>query len=198
MARIGIFGGAFNPVHNGHLSLAENYLDALSLNKVLFIPTSVPPHKTAEYLVSGKDRINMLKSAIAGNDNFEMTDIEFKREGKSYTFDTITQLKKIYQDDELFLIVGSDQFFSFNNWYRADDILSMVTVVTAAREDNEYKALLDYKMNNKNMKNTIVSNFGVVEVSSSEIREKIKKGADISDLVPISVAYYIKENKLYV
>lgn len=198
MARIGIFGGAFNPVHNGHICLAENYLNALSLDKILFIPTSVPPHKTAEYLAPGKDRINMLKSAVSGNDKFETTDIEFKRKGKSYSFDTITQLKKIYPLDELFLIVGSDQFFSFQSWYRADDILSMVTVVTAAREKNEYKALLDFKSQHDNMKNTIVSNFSVIEVSSSEIRNKIKAGADISALVPEAAADYIKENKLYV
>lgn len=198
MARIGIFGGAFNPVHNGHICLAENYLNALSLDKILFIPTSVPPHKTAEYLAPGKDRINMLKSAVSGNDKFETTDIELMREGKSYSFDTITELKKIYPLDELFLIVGSDQFFSFQSWYRADDILSMVTVVTAARAKNEYKALLDFKSQHDNMKNTIVSNFSVIEVSSSEIRNKIKAGADISALVPEAAADYIKENKLYV
>lgn len=198
MARIGIFGGAFNPVHNGHICLAENYLNALSLDKILFIPTSVPPHKTAQHLASGKDRMNMLKSAVSGNDKFETTDIELMREGKSYSFDTITQLKKIYPLDELFLIVGSDQFFSFQSWYRADDILSMVTVVTAAREKNEYKALLDFKSQHDNMKNTIVSNFSVIEVSSSEIRNKIKAGADISALVPKAAADYIKENKLYV
>lgn len=196
--KIGIFGGAFNPVHNGHLVLAENYLNVLSLDKILFVPTSVPPHKTSEYLASGEDRMNMLKSAIRGNDKFDMTDLEFRREGKSYSFDTITELKKIYPDDELFLIVGSDQFFGFQSWYRADDILSTVTVVTAARENNEYNALLDFKAQHENMKNTVVSDFRAVEVSSSEIRSKVTAGEDISTLVPAPVADYIKEKRLYV
>jgi nicotinate-nucleotide adenylyltransferase len=196
--KIGIFGGAFNPVHNGHLALAENYLNSLSLDKILFVPTSVPPHKTSEYLVSGRDRINMLRLAISDNNMLDMTDIEFKRDGKSYTYDTINELRKIYPNDELFLIVGSDQFFYFQNWYRADDILDSITVVTAARETNEYNALLDFKAQNDNMKNTIVSNFDVIEVSSSEIREKVKNGEDITYLVPKVVADYIKENNLYV
>jgi nicotinate-nucleotide adenylyltransferase len=196
--KIGIFGGAFNPVHNGHIALAENYLNSLSLDKILFIPTSVPPHKTSQGLVSGRDRLNMLQLAIGNDDKFEVTDIEFKREGKSYTYDTINELKKIYPNDDLFLIVGSDQFFNFNTWYRADDILNSVTVITASRELNEYNALLEFKAQNNNMKNTIVSNFNVVKVSSSEIREKIKNGENINDLVPKAVADYIKENNLYV
>lgn len=196
--RIGLFGGAFNPVHNGHLALAHNYLDSLELDRILFIPTSIPPHKTADNLASMQDRLNMLSLAFDDEPRFDYTDIEFHRQGKSYTYDTILELKRIYPDDDMFLIVGSDQFFYFQNWYRADDILSMVTVVTAARENEEYGRLLDFKSQYPNMASTIVSNFSVVEVSSSEIRDGIKAGESISHLVPPAVNEYIKEHSLYV
>lgn len=196
--RIGIFGGAFNPVHNGHLKLANAYLAELNLDKMIFIPTAVPPHKTSEGLISGEHRINMLKSAITNNERFEISDIEFKRKGKSYSYDTICQLKKFYTNDEFYLIIGSDQFFYFHNWYRAGDILDMVTVCTAAREDNEYNMLCNYKNSNDDMKKCIISNFDVFEISSSAIRNLILNGESISGLVPMEVEKYIKENKLYV
>lgn len=196
--KIGVFGGAFNPIHNGHLNLADYYLNSLKLDKIIFIPTSIPPHKTAEYLVSAEDRINMLKLAISDNEKYDYSDIEFKRDGKSYTYDTLCQLKEIYSDADFYLIIGSDQFFYFQNWYRADDILNMVTVVTAAREKDEYNSLLSFKNQYDNMKNTIVSNCDVVVVSSSEIRDNIKNGRDITSLVPQKVFTYIKDNNLYV
>lgn len=196
--KIGIFGGAFNPVHNGHLKLADAYLTELKLDKIIFIPTAVPPHKTSEGLISGEHRINMLKSAITKNESFEVSDIEFKRTGKSYSYDTICRLKKVYTNDELYLIIGSDQFFSFHNWYRALDILNMVTVCTAAREENEYNMLCNYKNSHEDMKNCILSNFDVFEVSSTDIRNRIKNGESISPFVPKEVEQYIKENNLYV
>ena len=195
--KIGIFGGAFNPVHNGHLQLMNSYLDALMLDKIILIPTAVPPHKTAEQLISGEDRLNMVSLAVKGNDRLEVSDIEFRREGKSYTYITVCELKKLYAEDELFLIVGSDQFLYFPNWYQSEELLKLVTVCTSARNQGEYKALLDFKNDNENMQHCIVSDFEVFEVSSSEIREKIKNKDSISGLVPTAVEEYIKEHRLY-
>lgn len=101
--KIGIFGGAFNPVHNGHLNLAKHYLDELGLDKILFIPTNIPPHKSNEDFAGRKDRFNMLRLAIKPYDKFEVSDIEFKRDGKSYTYDTLLELKKIYKNAEFYL-----------------------------------------------------------------------------------------------
>ncbi len=197
--RIGIFGGAFNPVHNGHINLAECYMKELALDKIIFIPTAVPPHKTSQDFASARDRINMLSSAIEENNCFEMSDIEFKRKGKSYTYDTILQLRKIYPDDELFLIIGADQFFSFNEWYKFRELLKEVTLCTAARNSEEEKQkLCDFKNQNDYMKNCIVSSFPIVVVSSSQIRDMLKNGEDISALVPKRVNEYIKDKKLYV
>lgn len=196
--RIGIFGGAFNPIHNGHLHLAECYFNQLALDKIIFIPTALPPHKTAEHLISGEDRINMLNLAVGGNSAYSVSDIEFHRDGKSYTYDTICELIKTYPNDDFYLIIGSDQFFYFQNWYKAEEILKTVTVVTSAREENEYNALCDFRQMHENMRSSIISNFDVVEVSSSQIRGRIKENKDISGLVPKSVAEYIKDNNLYV
>ena len=196
--KIGLYGGAFNPVHNGHLALAEHFKNALELERLIFIPTHVPPHKSVDGLVSGEHRINMLSLALSGLDYCSVSDIEFRREGKSYTYDTVCELKKIYPDDEFFLIVGADQYFDFQKWYRADDLLRRVTVCSAARENNQYRQMLEYKSKHDNMQNTVVCNFDVTEISSSKIRNMISTGQSVTEFVPDSVLWYIKENNLYV
>lgn len=196
--KIGLYGGAFNPVHNGHLALAEHFKNALELEGLIFIPTHVPPHKSGDGLVSGEHRINMLSLALSGLDYCSVSDIEFRREGKSYTYDTVCELKKIYPDDEFFLIVGADQYFDFQKWYRADDLLRQVTVCSAARENNQYRQMLEYKSKHDNMQNTVVCNFDVTEISSSKIRNMISTGQSVTEFVPDSVLWYIKENNLYV
>lgn len=197
--KIGIFGGAFNPIHNGHLALAQCYYDRLELDKVLFIPTSVPPHKSSDYLVSPADRINMVRLAVGDNSAFEVSDIEFKRQGKSYTYDTLTELKAVYPDSELYLIIGADQFLTFHCWYNFKAILDMVTVCTTAREDEqERQVLLDYAKNTAEMQGRyFIADYPVIKLSSSEIREKVKNGKDISASVPKKVFEYIVEKGLY-
>lgn len=196
--KIGIFGGAFNPFHNGHLHLMNAYLEALCLDKILLIPTAVPPHKTDEYLVSGEDRLNMLSIIAKDNPRLEVSDMEFRREGKSYSYDTVCEIKRLYPEAELYLIIGSDQFFYFQNWYRADELLKLVTVCTSARNSGEYRALVDFKNQHGNMKNCIVADFEVIAISSSEIRGRLKNGQAVSDLVPQAIEEYIKEHGLYV
>ena len=195
--KIGIFGGAFNPVHNGHLHLAAQYLQSLSLDKILFVPTAVPPHKTAAHLASPEDRMAMLSLAIGDNAAYTLCDLEFRREGKSYTYDTVCALKAQYPQDEFYLIIGSDQYFYFPNWYRYEALLSLVTVCTAAREQAEYERLLAFQKAHKEMAGTVVQNLDVVAVSSSQIRERVQQGKAIDDFVPPRVAEYIKAKGLY-
>ncbi|MGN0531853.1 MAG: nicotinate (nicotinamide) nucleotide adenylyltransferase [Eubacterium sp.] len=195
---IGIFGGAFNPVHNGHIALAKHYIQSLNLDKLILIPTADPPHKSGDNLVDGIHRVAMLQLATADIDCCTVSTIELERKGKSYSYDTICRLKQLYPNDKMYMIIGSDQYFYFQNWYRADDILDMVTVVTAAREDNEYAGLIEYRALHPNMKNSIVSNFDVLQVSSTQIRDRMAAGESIDDLVPYSVKEYIKEHGLYV
>ncbi len=195
--KTGIFGGAFNPVHNGHLHLMSCYADALGLDRILLIPTSVPPHKTSNELVSGKHRINMLSLAVQGDSRFEISDIEFHRGGNSYTYDTLCALRKMYPDDVFYLIVGSDQFLYFDKWYKAADIVSMATLCTAAREENEYQKMLEYRASNDFLKDSVITRFEVVEMSSTDIRNAVKNGESIDRFVPLKVAEYIRENHLY-
>lgn len=194
--KTGIFGGAFNPVHNGHLALAEQYKKALSLDRIIFIPTANPPHKSSDELIDGKHRINMLGLCVGENEL--VSDIEFMRDGKSYTYLTIRELKEKYPDDEFFLIVGADQFFYFEKWYKFEEILSACTVVTAAREKNQYDEMLKFKAEHPKLKDVVVSEFDVIDISSSQIRDMIKNGEDVSYYIPESVNRYIKEHRLYV
>lgn len=198
--RIGLFGGAFNPVHNGHINLAKCYIDSLKLDKFIFIPTANPPHKTDAEFVSGEHRINMLKLAIDGIDNAEISDVEFNLEGKSYTYNTVTYLKKIYPDDDFYLIIGADQFFNFKTWYRYQDLLKMVKVCTAAREEKQYNELKAFAQSDEVISKAdyVISNIPVYVVSSSQIRMLVKNNESVLEYVPKGVDKYIKDNDLYV
>lgn len=195
--RIGIFGGAFNPVHNGHLNIADAFYEALSLDKLLFIPTAKPPHKSDAGLLSGEDRVNMLRLAVEKKP-YEISTIEFERNDKSYTYDTLIELKKLYPDSEFFLIIGADQIIHFDKWYRYEDILGMVTLCTSARENEEEKQLIIESAKRLGIKDSFyMSDRAVIRVSSSEIRDKIKHGSDVSSLLPKKVFDYISEKGLY-
>lgn len=194
--RIGIFGGAFNPVHNGHLALAKHQIDALNLDKLLLIPTANPPHKSNVGLIDGQYRVDMLGLAFADFDNVEISTIEFESADKSYTYDTLVKLKALYPNDNFTLLIGSDQLFYFKKWYKYAEILDMVNVSAVVRLADEVdKAKAFIKDESLDISLTLQPPF---EVSSTEIRDKVKAGLDISNLVPISVANYIKENGLYV
>ncbi len=195
--KIGIFGGAFNPVHNGHVKLAVSYINSLKLDKLIVIPTANPPHKSSKDLIDGKDRLNMLNLAFKDVDKVEISDMEFKRQGKSYTADTIAELKKIYRDAEFFLIIGADQFLSFDKWYKYDEILNEVTLCTAAREENMRDVLKDFSKKLLKGNRCYIADFDPIVVSSSEIREKFKNNIDISFLIPKNVYNYIIEKGLY-
>ncbi len=114
--KIGVLGGTFNPVHAGHLILAEEMREKLGLDQVVFIPTCIPPHKQAKGIAPADDRMAMVKLAIKGNRSFSVSDVEIKRQGASYTIDTIRQLKKSYPRDELIFIIGSDLLKYLDDW----------------------------------------------------------------------------------
>ncbi len=195
--RIGIFGGAFNPVHIGHINLAENCYNELSLDKLVFVPTSFPPHKSADFLEEPSARLDMLKISISGIEGFEVSDIEFKRDGKSYTYDTLCEMKKLYQNDELFLIMGADQFLTFDLWYRWSDIPDMAHICTCARENEQEKNQIILFAKKLNIKNYYILEAPVLRLSSSEIREKLKNGIDASEFLPKGVYDYILKKELY-
>ena len=197
--RLGIFGGAFNPVHNGHINLAKSYLSSLALDKLLIIPTANPPHRSASGFASEEDRFNMLSLAFQNIDNIEISDIEFRRSGKSYTYDTVKELRKTYTNDEIFLIIGEDQFLNFDSWYRYDELLKEVVLCTAARETDTQKALAEHAQRLLGSKyGYYIADFEPIVVSSSELRERLKAGEDVSDYLPADVYNYIKDKGLYI
>ena len=133
--RIGIYGGAFNPVHKGHVKLAEEVKTKADLDRIIIMPSGVSPHKSSDTLIGSEHRFKMCELAFEGED-YIISDLEIKREGKSYTVDTVTELKKIYPDDELYLIMGSDMLLCFHRWYRYEDILSVSKIVATTRQDD--------------------------------------------------------------
>ena len=189
--RIGLFGGTFNPVHSGHVNLVKNFKEKLSLDKVLVIPTAQPPHKEAKELVSSEDRIKMCR--LAFGELAEISDIEISRGGKSYTVETLRELKKIYKDDEFYFLVGSDMLLSFKRWYRWEEILTMCTLCATDRNNEQSCKEADKDFFEK----IIFCDFEKTVVSSSEVREKLEKGESVLSLLPSEVYDYIKEKGLY-
>lgn len=197
MIKIGIFGGAFNPIHNGHVNMIKEAFADLKLDKMLIIPTCKSPHKDTK-LISFVDRAEMCRLAFSDmieSGKFEISDIEKRLGGTSYTILTVRELKKIYPSDAVFyLIIGGDMLFYFEKWYRYEALLSECKVVAAARENSEYSDMCEYAAELGRVK---VLNLNVTEVSSTEIREKIKNHESIDGLVPEKVAEYIKDKGLY-
>ena len=131
--RIGIYGGAFNPVHKGHVKLAEEIKEKAYLDKIIIMPSGLSPHKSSGQLIDSEHRLEMCRLAF-DKEYFEVSDLEIRREGKSYTVDTVTELKSVYPNDELYLVMGSDMLLSFHKWYRYEDILSAVTICATTRQ----------------------------------------------------------------
>lgn len=186
--RIGIFGGTFNPIHFGHLVLAEQAYEKLNLDKVIFVPCYYPPHKKSLRLVAPGQRYSMVKLAIQGNPRFEISDIEIKRKGCSYSVDTLRQLKNIYKKAELFFISGSDVSNQISKWKSINEIFGLAKFVLAKRPG--------YRLKKYNRNISIIS-ITELDISSSMVRRKIKTGQSIRYLMPMRVYKYIKEKRLY-
>lgn len=196
--RIGVFGGTFNPVHNGHINLVKNYRNMLSLDEIIVIPTNIPPHKANLNVIDSQDRIAMLNLAFEDEKYVSVSDIEIAAGGTSYTILTIEKLKETYPNDELFLLVGGDMFLCFESWREYKRILSLCTVCTAPRQKDEILKLIRYQEKiDPSRENTIILDSPVLELSSSEIREKITDKTFLRGFVPQKVFEYILKKGLY-
>lgn len=194
--RIGIYGGAFNPVHKGHVKLAEEVKTKADLDRIIIMPSGVSPHKSSDTLICSEHRLKMCELAFEGED-YIISDLEIKREGKSYTVDTVTELKKIYPDDELYLIMGSDMLLCFHRWYRYEDILSVSKIVATTRQDDISTSELKKYSREVLGKETLIIDFEPFECSSTEVRDILLSGGDASYALPEKVLSYIKEKALY-
>ena len=186
--RIGVFGGTFNPIHFGHLVLAEQAYEKLSLTKVIFIPSYCPPHKKSPNIALAFHRYNMVKLAIKDNPRFEISDIEIKRKGCSYLIDTLRELKNKYSKAKLFFISGSDVSEQIARWKSIREILILSKLVLAKRPGYRLK---------KYNRNISVISITELDISSSTIRRKINKVKSVRYLLPMRIYKYIKEKGLY-
>lgn len=218
-------GGSFNPIHYGHLVAAAEAQEEFVLDKILFIPAAIPPHKGAEELVESFHRMAMVILATISNEKFIPSTIEIERGGKSYSVDTILQLQQIYgHETEFFFVLGADSFIDISYWKDADKLLRLCNFIVTTRpgygvdivpETLEHSLKPRYKgLDFKLFENSLPSRhltitisgspFSIylmkihsLEISSSEIRKRVANGQSISYLLPDSVENYIRKNKLY-
>lgn len=197
MARIGLFGGSFNPIHSGHINLAVSVMEKLMLDKVIFIPSGLAPHKSSSEYADSADRLEMCRLATEEYESFEVSDYEINKSGKSYSVYTVEHFRKIFPDDELFLMVGSDMLLTFDTWFRYEDILKNAVLAAVSRNGNDFDEL--YKMTEKlsDLGRIVVINNDAITISSSKIRKMIKNNEDISCYLNGKVVKYIILKNLY-
>lgn len=196
--RYGIMGGTFNPIHIGHIKAAEAALENNVFDGIWFMPSGEPAHKETG-LIDKMHRFNMVEQAIGKYPHFEVSDIEIKREGNTYSVDTFEALKTLYPKDSFYLIIGSDSLLNLEQWYNSHKLLTIGAFAVVDR--GGYKASdIDHRIayyQDKYGTDIIKLTMNQIELSSSQIRDRIRMGKSISELVPEPVLHYISENHLY-
>jgi nicotinate-nucleotide adenylyltransferase len=215
--KLGILGGTFNPIHYGHLAAAEEISNRLGFERVLFVPSFIPPHKQEEDVPSVIHRMEMVRLAIAGNPLFEPSDIEIRRGGMSYTIDTIETLRQTEREAELYFITGLDSFLDIQTWDRWERLMTLCSFVVLSRPGYRFQELsrIDFMkcaeeefvaLDQGSRAQTVVHSgeyavflemIPLYDISSTDIRKRIKEGRSIKYLLPDAVETYIIKNKLY-
>ena len=199
---IGIYGGTFDPPHNGHINLAKSIIDNTNIDRILFVLSAAPPHKPEKPISSFRDRMNMLKIAIKNYDFFATSDIEYRRLPKlSYMFDTMLELEKLNSGDSLVLIIGEDSLDQLHSWYRGKEIAENWNILTYPRQGERVTVESLSQNWSKKMAEKLaltVQVMPVFPVSSTNIRERIIKKENINNLVNREVLDYITKNNLYI
>ncbi|NNF99043.1 MAG: nicotinate (nicotinamide) nucleotide adenylyltransferase [Desulfobacteraceae bacterium] len=217
--RIGLFGGTFNPIHNGHITVAGEVRALMRLAKIIFIPALTPPHKNTTALARAEDRYEMIRRAIAGNPGFDISDLEMKRPGPSYTIDTVRHFKKqVGAMNQIFLIMGVDAFTELDTWksYRqllcevsfgvmarpaadaAGDCIRVVGDFLKSRISAEYRCLkYPDRFEHPKLQPVFIAGVSPVPISSTDVRQRIQNGESINNLVPEAVRTYIQQKGLY-
>lgn len=196
---IALFGGTFNPIHYGHLLICEGIREEYNLEKVVFIPARIPPHKDKNEIIQASHRLEMAKLAIKDNPFFEVSDMELKREGSSYTIDTVRIYKNLYNIDRMGLILGADSLINFETWRNFTDIFPLVDIYVASRPDSDAQTLEKTIQRFENEFEAKIKKYSLrtMDYSSTEIRDRISKGLSIKYLVPPAVEEYIYKAELY-
>jgi nicotinate-nucleotide adenylyltransferase len=212
--RLGLLGGTFNPIHIGHLRGAEEAREAFNLEKIYFIPAALPPHKDDRIEVSPTQRLEIVQLAVENNTAFSVCDVELSREGKSYTVETLHQFRRQYREAELFFILGMDSFLEVTTWKRYEDLFSLCNFVVLRRPGSERKNPEDLTpqrywaafhpdkdgnrwIHTPSGLSVYFLNNPLIDISSSEIRERIQTGRSVRYMMQEKVAAYIHEHGLY-
>lgn len=215
--RLGILGGTFNPVHNGHLAAAEEVRDRMKLEKVIFIPSFLPPHKNEEDMPSALQRQEMIRLAIKGNIHFTVSDIEIRRGGRSYTIDTVEALRQAHMGADLYFITGLDSFLEIGTWKEWERLLTLCTFVVLSRDGYRFRDISKLEFLNapekdlaaldgREKEQTVIRTGNMrihleripfYDISSTDIRTRVRGGRSIKYHLPEAVEHYIIENKLY-
>lgn len=201
MRRVGIMGGTFDPVHNGHILLGKQAYREYSLDEVWYMPSRQPPHKKDHPITDGKDRLNMLKLAIQGIPGFSVSDFEMKREGNTYTAQTMELLSEEYPDIKFYFIIGADSLFQLETWYQPKKVMALTSFLVSGREYESHgitmEQQIEYLKDKFNADIQILHNHEV-DIASAEIRQRVLEGKSILQDVPLPVVEYIRSHRLYV
>lgn len=193
LPKLGVLGGTFDPIHTGHLIIAEALREKLDLAQVLFLLSARPPHKSSSTLVSWQDRLRMIKLALKGNPHFQVSHIEIERDGLSYTVETMEQLEQRYsKKNRILFVVGADSILEIFTWREPERLLASRSLVVVPRPGFDLKHL-DPEVAERI---TVVPT-PLIEISSTDIRRRVRDGRSIRYLVPSEVASYIHRKKLY-
>jgi len=189
-ATLGILGGTFDPIHLGHIAAADAAQRALSLERILLIPSRIPPHRTQPATASAEDRVKMAELAAANRPGWSVSRIELDREGKSYTYDTLVALRKQFGSDvPWYMLIGSDQYEKLGTWHRAEELLSLANFAVFARPG--------WDGGTAARKGVVHVPMERLPISGSAIRAAIARGDDVSALLPGPVLEYIRRHRLY-
>lgn len=215
MRRIGLFGGTFNPIHNGHLIIAEQVKSLIGLDIIYFIPSFIPPHKTT---IHHNHRLRMVSESIKNRSDFYTSTIEINRGTVSYTVDTIKEYKQLLGDVEIFFIIGSDAFLEIHTWEKGEEILNLCKFIVINRGSGDYHKIIDNSLklfvnNYSHLKLQIVDTYNLndmdiygdviyinsepIGISSTQIRRLVSHSKSIRYLVDDNVREYINSHKLY-
>ncbi len=190
MSSVGIIGGTFDPVHFGHLITAQSVKEIRNLEKIIFIPCNISPHKKENHAENSRHRYEMIRSALQEVKGFEVSDFEINKGGISYTVDTLKKFRKEFSEIEL--IIGFDNLLKFDSWKDPDEVLKLAKLVVMKRKIDRVP-----KEKNKYYDKAIIVNTPLIEINATEIRQRVKDGLPIDFLVPETVKEYIYNFKLY-